>query len=64
MCGVNKVKKFIKESYGEIKKIQFPTKKEAIRLTGYVVGVSLASGLLVTLFDFVFKKLLTFIVTK
>jgi len=64
MCGVNKVEKFLKESYGELKKIQFPSKKETIKLTGYVVGVSLISGLLITLFDYFFKELLTFIITK
>lgn len=64
MVAVNKVEKFIKESYGELKKIQFPTKKETIKLTGYVIGVSLFSGLLITLFDYVFKELLTFVITK
>ncbi len=64
MCGVNKVNKFLKESFEELKKIQFPSKKETIRLTSYVIGVSTVSGLLVTLFDYLFKELLTFIITK
>jgi len=64
MCGVNKVNKFLKESFEELKKIQFPSKKETIRLTSYVIGVSAVSGLLVTLFDYLFKELLTFIITK
>jgi len=64
MGGVNKVNKFLKESYEELKKIQFPSKKETIRLTGYVIGISIVSGLLVTLFDYLFKELLTFIITN
>ncbi len=64
MCGVSKVSKFIKESYEELKKIQFPSKKETIRLTGYVIGVSAVAGLLITLFDYVFTELLTLVLTK
>ncbi|OGC38408.1 preprotein translocase subunit SecE [candidate division WWE3 bacterium RBG_13_37_7] len=44
-----------------MKKVKWPTKDEAIRLTGYVIGVSLAVGLFVTIFDYVFKELLTLI---
>lgn len=64
MCGVNRVSKFVKESFEELKKVQFPSKKEALRLTGYVIGVSLATGILVTLLDYLFKEFLTFIITK
>jgi len=61
---VNKVSKFVKESFEELKKVQFPSKKETLRLTGYVIGVSLATGILVTLLDYLFKEFLTFIITK
>ncbi len=64
MCGVNRVSKFVKESFEELKKVQFPTKKEALRLTGYVIGISLVTGVLVTLLDYLFKEFLTFIITK
>jgi len=64
MCGVNKVSKFIKESFEELKKVQFPSKNEALRLTGYVIGISLISGIMVTVFDYLFKEALRFIITK
>ena len=64
MCGVNRVSKFVKESFEELKIVQFPSKKETLRLTGYVIGVSLATGILVTLLDYLFKEFLTFIITK
>lgn len=64
MCGVNKVSKFVKESFEELKKVQFPSKKETLRLTGYVIGISLVTGILVTLLDYLFKEFLTFIITK
>lgn len=64
MGGVKQVNKFLKQSWEELKLIQFPSKKETIKLTGYVIGVSIVAGLLVTMFDYLFKELLTFILTK
>ena len=61
---MNKVIDFFKDSYEELKRIQWPTRKEATRLTGFVVGVSLGVGLFVMAFDYAFTKLLTFIITK
>jgi len=64
MCGVNKVTKFLNQSLDELKKIQWPSKKETLRLTGFVIGVSAVAGLLVMMFDYVFKKFLTYLLTK
>lgn len=64
MCDVKHVIKFIKQSIEELKKIQFPSRKETLRLTAYVIGVSIGAGLLITLFDYLFKELLTLILTK
>ena len=64
MCGVKHVIRFIKQSIEELKKIQFPSRRETLRLTAYVVGISITAGLLITLFDYVFKELLTLILTK
>jgi preprotein translocase subunit SecE len=55
---VNKITAYFKESVTELKRVQWPSKEDTIRLTGYVIGVSAVVGLLVTLFDFIFKKLL------
>lgn len=55
---VLKAKNFLNESYGELKKVQWPDKKTTSRLTIYVIGVSLLVGLFVTAVDFVFKELL------
>ncbi|MFZ2664360.1 MAG: preprotein translocase subunit SecE [Patescibacteria group bacterium] len=64
MCGVKHVIRFIKQSIEELKKIQFPSRKETLRLTAYVIGVSIGAGLLITSFDYLFKELLTLILTK
>jgi len=53
---------YIKSSIDEIKRVKWPKKDETIRLTQYVVGVSLGVGLFVTVFDYIFKKLLTLII--
>lgn len=55
---------FFKESYYEIKRVQWPSKRETIRLTVYVIGASLGVGLFVSGFDFLFKEVLTKILTK
>lgn len=64
MCGVSKVIKFFSQSLEELKKIQWPSKKETVRLTGLVIGISAFASLVIMLFDYVFKKLLTLLLTK
>ncbi|MEK7595692.1 MAG: preprotein translocase subunit SecE [Patescibacteria group bacterium] len=46
---------FIRESKEELAKVTWPTKAETIRLTRYVIGVSLIVGVLVTLLDALFN---------
>lgn len=58
---MNTVIKFFKDSYNEIRKVQWPTKDETVRLTGYVIGVSLIVGVFVTGADYLFKELLTIV---
>ena len=45
----------------ELKKVKWPSKQDTKRLTGYVVGVSLIVGLLVSGMDFLFQKVLALI---
>jgi len=46
-----------------MKKVRWPTKKEATRLTGYVIGGSLIVGLFVAIFDYLFKAVLALLIT-
>jgi len=55
---------FIRDVYLEFKRVQWPTKQETIRLTAYVIGVSLVVGLLVSGMDVVFKEGLTIVLGK
>ena len=56
---MKKLLNYIKESYAEMKKVTWPTKKETYRYTLMVIGVSLATaaflGLLDAIFNFGFK---------
>ncbi len=49
---------FVRESFAEFKKVQWPTKKQTVRLTAMVIGVSLIVGIYVGALDFGFKEIL------
>jgi len=55
---------FIKESYQELKKVSWPTKKQTLRLTGFVIGVSVLVGLYVSGLDYIFKEFLRWITNQ
>jgi len=61
---VVKVIDYIKSAHREVKKVTWPSKEETVRLTSYVIGVSVAVGLFVTVFDYVFKEVLTILLIK
>lgn len=60
---IRKFRNFIKSSYQELKKVTWPTKREAARLTAYVIGVSLCVGLFVAGIDYLLNTLLEQIVS-
>ena len=53
---MEKVTNFLKGAYEELQRVKWPSKNETIRLTAYVIGVSLGLGLFVSGFDFAFKE--------
>ena len=57
-----KVVKFLKEVQVELKKVVWPTREQALRLTGIVVGVSLVVGLYIGVLDYGLTKLVGLIV--
>ena len=59
---MEKVVKYITDSIDEFKRIQWPTREETIRLTGYVIGVSVAVGLFVAAVDYFFTELLSYLI--
>lgn len=53
---------FLTETRDELKKVTWPTRQEVIRLTAVVIAVSVIVGVFIGGLDFVFTKLLTFLI--
>lgn len=53
---------FLRETRDELRKVTWPTRNEVIRLTLVVISVSVIVGVFIGSLDFVFTKLLQFIV--
>lgn len=53
---------YLKEVKTEMKRVSWPTRQEAIRLTLIVVGVSVAVAALIGGFDFLFTKMMAVII--
>jgi len=47
---------FLREVHDELKRVTWPSKKEAINLTLTVIAVSVAVGLFIGAIDFIFAK--------
>lgn len=58
---MNSAIEFFKGSYAELKKVEFPTKKEIIILTVYVISVSLSLGLFIAGLDSILSQGLKFL---
>jgi preprotein translocase subunit SecE len=52
------VAQFMREVWSELKKVVFPTRQELIKLTGLVIAVSIAIGLLLGAIDYLFSQLM------
>ncbi|HKK54360.1 MAG TPA: preprotein translocase subunit SecE [Patescibacteria group bacterium] len=59
---MTKLANYIKASIEEMKKVTWPTKKETIRYTWLVIGLSLFIAAFLGLLDFVFNYALGFII--
>jgi preprotein translocase subunit SecE len=49
---------FVRDIIGELRKVTWPTREEAVRLTGIVIAISVAIGVLLGLLDLVFSQIL------
>ena len=54
----NRVQRYIRESIGELKKVNWPTRQEAINLTIIVLIVTFSMSAILGLLDFVFSKVI------
>lgn len=58
-----KIKRWWRETVGELRKVSWPTTREAWRLTRIVLIVMAFMSFVLGLLDYVFSKLITWIVT-
>ncbi|OGZ03046.1 MAG: preprotein translocase subunit SecE [Candidatus Liptonbacteria bacterium RIFOXYC1_FULL_36_8] len=56
---IEKAKTFLNESFAELKRVNWPTRKETMRLTMVVAVLSLAVSGLLGFFDMFFEYLLS-----
>jgi preprotein translocase subunit SecE len=51
-----KIKRFYQETVSELKKVSWPTRREAIRLTWIVIGVIIVMAIILGGLDFIYSK--------
>ena len=56
------LQRWLRETRGELRKVSWPTREEALRLTYVVIGLSVAMGLLLGGVDFVLNWLYTLLI--
>jgi len=59
---MDKIKRFISESYQQLKRVSWPTKEETLRYTLFIIGFSLALAMFLGFLDFLFGRALEQIV--
>ena len=59
---LERIKKFLSESRQELRHVNWPTRAEAVRLTGIVIGMSLGLAVFLGSFDFIFTDIVRNIV--
>lgn len=52
-----KIQRFFQETVGELRKVSWPTRREAIRLTWIVIGVIIVMAIILGGLDFVYTKI-------
>jgi len=55
---LNRLKSYFQESYREIHRVNWPTKRETLRLTLIVIGISLGVAAFLGILDLTFTYLL------
>jgi preprotein translocase subunit SecE len=56
-----KIQKFFQETIGELRKVSWPTRREAIRLTWIVIGVIVVMAIVFGGLDLIYSKIFAII---
>jgi len=59
----NPISRYLRETSGELRKVTWPSRQDATRLTVLVLAVVVVSSLFLGFMDFVFRSLIGFIIT-
>lgn len=59
----NRIQKWYRETYGELRKVTWPTPQEALHLTKIVLIVMVAMSFVLGVLDFIFGKIITLILS-
>ena len=59
---MSRIRRFINESWSELRKVSWPTREQVRNLTVLVFAVSFAVGVYITVLDSVFQSVIGFIV--
>ena len=57
------LQRWLRESRGELRKVTWPTREEALRLTYVVMGLSVVMGLILGGVDFILSSLYAFLIS-
>ena len=60
---IQKIRRFWRETIGELRKVTWPTPKEAWKMTRLVMIVMVIMAMLLGVLDFVFSQFISFLVT-
>lgn len=60
--GDNAVVRYLRETWAELKKVRWPTRKEAVNLTTIVLAVTFGMAVVLGLMDFLFSTELKFVI--
>ena len=55
---MSKIRTFFKESFREFKRVNWPTRKETMRYTLFVIGFSVGVALFLGFLDFIFSRVI------
>ena len=61
---MTRIRRFLAESYSELRKVSWPTREQVRNLTVLVFAVSFVVGLYITVLDLVFQSLIGFLVER
>ena len=59
----NPIFRYFKETRAEVRKVSWPTRQEALRLTLVVLAVTISMAIILGILDYVFSQLMGFVVT-